>query len=114
MDLDCRFAQQLYFLVGSVDMVCTIADYALLNIPILYVMFVSFLKMLISACGRCFFESRCTHVSCYATDGWGWVGMMMMMMMMMMFLPLAHMCDDTQLMGGGGGDDEVPCTCTHV
>ena len=67
-----------------------------LNIPILYVMFASFLKMLISACGRCFFlESRCTHVSCYATDGWGWVGMMM-------FLALAHMCDATQLMGGGG------------
>ena len=47
-------------------------------------------------------------MSCYATDGWGWVGMKMM------FLALAHMCDATQLMGGGGGDDDVPCTCAHV
>ena len=37
----------------------------------------------------------CTHVCCYATDGWGCVGMMM-------FLALAHMCDAMQLMGGGG------------
>ena len=79
-----------------------------LNIPILYVMFASFLKMLISACGRCFFSRAGAHM-CHATQlmGGGGVGMMM-------FLALAHMCDATQLMGGGCGDDDVPCTCTHV
>ena len=66
------------------------------NIPILYVMFASFFKDVdLSMRSLFFFDSRCTHVSCYATDGWGWVGMMM-------FLALAHMCDATQLMGGGG------------
>ena len=43
-------------------MVCTIADYALFEhtnfVIILYVMVASFLKMLISACGRCFFREQ--------------------------------------------------------
>ena len=77
-------------------MVCTIADYALFEHTnfVCHVCFF-FKDVDFSMRSLIFFESRCTHVSCYATDGRGWVGMMT-------FLALAHMCDATQLMGGGG------------
>ena len=48
----------IYFDICSYASVASLRTEIKINIPILYVMFASFLKMLISACGRCFFREQ--------------------------------------------------------